>query len=110
MVTQQEEDAFSKLNSMPNVMENKKTLLFLQDSTTLIFGLCSGILQLESMNGFYMFVLSYVFVCSLFLMWICHGKPAKYFMSPIQDIFLESFFRELMGFVMAWTFSYALVG
>lgn len=103
-------DAFVDIKSDANVVANKKRLLRLQDSTSLIMGLAAGILQLESLKGFYMFVASFTVISALYVVWICQLKPSKFYQSPIQEIFLESFFRELMGYVMAWTFSYALVG
>lgn len=101
---------FGELTDSENVMLNKKRLLKLQDSTSLVIGLGAGILQLESLEGFYLFIGSYMSIGLLFILCICQSRPQKFYQSPIQDIFLESFFRELTGFIMAWTFSYALVG
>ncbi|CCC67241.1 hypothetical protein NCAS_0A06830 [Naumovozyma castellii] len=106
----QAEDQFSRVRSTVNVGSNKKSLLFVQDSTMLIIGLGAGILQLESLNGFLMFAICYILVSIVFVLWLCEGKPGRFFENPIQDILMDSFFRELMGFIMAWTFSYALVG
>ncbi|CCE92677.1 Emc6p TDEL_0E04340 [Torulaspora delbrueckii] len=103
-------DAYVDIKNDANVVANKKRLLRLQDSTSLTMGLAAGILQLESLKGFYMFVASFMSIGLLYVVWICQLKPSKYYQSPIQEIFMDSFFRELMGFVMAWTFSYALVG
>lgn len=103
-------DSFADIKSDMNVAANKKRLLRLQDSTSLVIGLGAGLLQLESLNGFYMFIGSYTSIGILYVLWICQLQPSRYYQSPVQEIFLESFFRELMGFVMAWTFSYALVG
>lgn len=104
------DESYSSLNSGSNIMINKKSLLYVQDSTSLVFGLAAGILQLESWDGFLAFLGCYTTVCLIFILWTCQLKPQKFFQSPIQDIFIESLFRELTGFVMAWTFSYALVG
>ncbi|QLQ81094.1 hypothetical protein HG537_0E04490 [Torulaspora globosa] len=103
-------DQFASIKSDVNVASNKKRLLLLQDKTSLVVGLAAGILQLESLNGFYMFIGSFMSIGALYILWICQLKPYKYYQNPIQEIFLEHFFRELMGFVMAWTFSYALIG
>ncbi|KAL3235136.1 hypothetical protein RNJ44_02924 [Nakaseomyces bracarensis] len=104
------DESYSKATSALNIQSNKKVLLYLQDSTSLVFGLGAGILQLESWDGFFAFLIGYMSVSILFILWICQFKPQKFFESPIQDIIMDSFFRELTGFVMAWTFSYALVG
>lgn len=103
-------ETFTNIKNDSNVAANKKRLLRLQDSTSLVVGLAAGILQLESLNGFYMFIGSFFSIGALYIVWICQLKPHKYYQSPVQEIFFESFFRELMGFVMAWTFSYALIG
>lgn len=103
-------DNFGDIKNGINVMANKKILLWIQDSTSLVIGIGAGILQLESLQGFYMFVGSYLGVAMLYTLWICQLQPHKYYQNPIQDIVFDSFFRELTGFVMAWTFSYALVG
>lgn len=102
--------AIEEVNSEEYITENKKALLWVQDSTTLVFGVGAGILQLESFNGFAMFVAGYLGVSLLYTIWICRVQPGKYYQSPINDILIESFIRELTGYVMAWTFSYALVG
>ncbi|QLL33533.1 hypothetical protein HG536_0E04440 [Torulaspora globosa] len=103
-------DTFASIKSDVNVAANKKRLLLLQDSTSLVVGIAAGILQLESLNGFYMFIGSFLSIGALYIIWICQLKPHKYYQSPVQEVFFEPFFRELMGFVMAWTFSYALIG
>lgn len=104
------DDTYSNATSALNILANKKLLLYLQDSTSLVFGLGAGILQLESWDGFTAFLIGYLGVCLFFTLWICQFRPQKFYESPIQDILMDSFFRELTGFVMAWTFSYALVG
>ena len=103
-------NTIDEVTSSEYVAANKKALLWVQDSTALAFGIGAGILQLESFKGFAMFVVGYLSVALLYIIWICRLQPAKYYQSPINDIFIESFVRELTGYVMAWTFSYALVG
>ncbi|EDO15777.1 hypothetical protein Kpol_478p13 [Vanderwaltozyma polyspora DSM 70294] len=98
------------IHSFENVSSNKKTLLYLLDSTSLVFGIGAGILQLESIYGFLMFFCCYFVVSTIFIAYICKFKPSKYYVNPIQEIYFDSLFRELAGFVMAWTFSYAFVG
>lgn len=104
------EDDSTKVHSTQNIVSNKRALLYIQDSTSLVFGLGAGILQLESLFGFSLFFLCYTMVSSLYVAWICQFQPSAYHMSPINEIYFESLFRELTGFVMAWTFSYAFVG
>lgn len=99
-----------EVTSSDYVVRNKKTLLRVQDSTTLALGIGAGILQLESFKGFGMFIVGYLSVAIIFVTWICGLQPGRYYQSPINDILIESFVRELTGYVMAWTFSYALIG
>ncbi|GCF01632.1 hypothetical protein ZYGM_000233 [Zygosaccharomyces mellis] len=103
-------NSINEVMSSEYVAGNKRVLLWVQDSTALAFGIGAGILQLESFNGFAMFIGGYLSVALLYIVWICRLQPAKYYQSPMNDIFVESFVRELTGYVMAWTFSYALVG
>lgn len=85
-------------------------LLYIQDGTSLGLGCGAGILQLEGLRGFGLFVAGYTLVSMIFTGWFCGFNPGKYYQSPVQEIYVDSFFRELTGFVMAWTFVYALVG
>ncbi|AGO09840.1 AaceriAAL151Cp [[Ashbya] aceris (nom. inval.)] len=101
--------ASADILSTRSVTFNKKRLLYVHDMTSLVFGCGAGILQLESLQGFIMFAACYLSISAIFVMWLCKFEPSKYFQSPVQDILLVSFFRELAGFVMAWTFTYALV-
>ncbi|QLG70608.1 hypothetical protein HG535_0A05490 [Zygotorulaspora mrakii] len=101
---------YGELLDSENIIRNKKKLEKLQDSTSLVIGLGAGILQFESLQGFYMFIGSYILIGVLFSIWVCQCKPSQFFQSPVQEIFFQSFFRELTGFVMSWTFSYALIG
>ncbi|AAS50215.1 AAL151Cp [Eremothecium gossypii ATCC 10895] len=95
--------------SSRSVSFNKKRLLYVHDITSLVFGCGAGILQLESLQGFIMFAVSYLSISAIFAMRLCKFEPSKYFQNPVQDIILTSLFRELAGFVMAWTFTYALL-
>ncbi|CCE65845.1 hypothetical protein TPHA_0N00640 [Tetrapisispora phaffii CBS 4417] len=103
-------DGYSDINFSGNIIKNKKSLLYVQDSTSLVFGLGAGIIQLESLNGFGFFLICYFSVSFLYSTWICQSNPSKYYLNPLYEIYFESLFRELTGYVMAWTFSYAIVG
>ncbi|AET40963.1 Emc6p Ecym_7111 [Eremothecium cymbalariae DBVPG len=101
---------FQNIESPRSIGFNKSRLLYVHDLTSLVFGCGAGILQLESQKGFGMFIASYIFVSLLFVVWICQLNPQKYFQNPVKDIFFNSLIRELAGFVMSWTFTYALLG
>ena len=104
------EEVFTQINATANVVDNKKRLLFVQDSSALVLGLVAGFLQIESVHGFIWFLILYNLINVIYIVWICQLHPGKFYQSPLQDIFFESFFREITGFVMAWTFGYALIG
>ncbi|SCU96721.1 LANO_0E14180g1_1 [Lachancea nothofagi CBS 11611] len=104
------QEVFADIKAQESIQSNKKTLLYVQDGTSLAFGCGAGILQLEGFQGFGFFILSYFTVMALYVGWFCDFKPAKYYQAPTQEIIVDPFFRELAGFVMAWTFVYALIG
>lgn len=104
------QETFSNIKSSRSIEFNKKSLLYIQDVTSLVFGCGAGILQLESSKGFILFFLSYIAIALSYIGLFCQFKPGKYYQSPIQEIFVDSLFRELAGYVMTWTFVYALVG
>lgn len=100
---------FTNLKSSRSALYNGKTLQYIQDATMLTAGVAAGILQLESFNGFGMFVLAYTIMNLTFIGWFCKLKPSNYFESPVQQIWLNPLFRELAGFVMTWTFAITFV-
>ncbi|KAH3899047.1 related to ER membrane protein complex subunit 6 [Saccharomycodes ludwigii] len=98
------------IKSTRSIQYNNQKLQYVQDATSLFSGCCCGILQLESLNGFTFFIIQYVSVAILFVIILCKGgKITNYFLNPIQDLIIENLFRELAGFLMTWTFVYALV-
>ncbi|CEP62754.1 Emc6p LALA0_S06e03026g [Lachancea lanzarotensis] len=104
------QEYYADVKAQESIQLNKKILMYIQDGTSLGFGCGAGILQLEGLRGFGFFAASYLAVIGIFVGWFCKFKPAKYYQSPIQEILVDSLFRELAGFVMAWTFVHALVG
>ncbi|SCV03496.1 LAMI_0H08614g1_1 [Lachancea mirantina] len=104
------QEVFANVNSQESINFNRKRLLYIQDITSLVFGCGAGILQLENLEGFGAFFGSYLAISLVFVVWYCGLKPGKYYQSPIQEILVDSLFRELAGYVMAWTFVYALLG
>lgn len=92
-----------------NMAENKKKYITLLDKVTLASGIVTGILQLESLAGFLSFLTVYLLSCLIYILWICQCRPARFYESIFNDLVAENFMRELLAFIMAWTFSYALV-
>ena len=104
-------DQFSKqVKSGTNIQENKKRYETLLDKICLMAGVVTGILQLESTYGFLAFIITYLMSVILYTLWICGGKPGSFYENTISDLLFDNFTRELMGFIMAWTFSFALIG
>lgn len=102
--------AAANLQNMGNAMENKKTYVNLMDKISLISGVVTGILQLESWSGFRNFFIIYFTSMIIYILMICKRQPSRFYGNVINDLIFEVFMRELLGFIMAWTFSYALVG
>lgn len=100
----------STLQNMDNMNYNKKMYINLMDKIALISGTVTGILQYESLAGFRNFFIIYFGCIILYVLFICKGKPSRFYGNVINDLIFEQLVRELLGFVMAWTFSYALVG
>lgn len=104
-------DQFSEVaKSQMNIAINKQRYVTLQDKITLANGVATGILQLESLAGFSSFLIVYLLSLMIYAGWICKCKPGRYYENVTSDLLFDNFTRELFGFVMAWTFSYALIG
>ncbi|GMM55516.1 Emc6 protein [Maudiozyma humilis] len=104
-------DQFDKpVKSGTNIQDNKKRYERLMDKVCLVAGAVTGILQLESTSGFVAFLITYLLTAALYVLWICGATPGQYYESVISNILFDNFMRELMGFIMAWTFSFALIG
>ncbi|CAB4255767.1 similar to Saccharomyces cerevisiae YLL014W EMC6 Member of a transmembrane complex required for efficient folding of proteins in the ER [Maudiozyma barnettii] len=104
-------DQFSKqVKSGTNTQENKKRYETLMDKVCLMAGVVTGILQFESTYGFLAFLITYLLTAILYVIGICGGHPELFYENIISDLLFDNFIRELMGFIMAWTFSFALIG
>lgn len=103
------EKRFSDIQSAESIKYNEKQLHYLRDLTSLVSGISVGVLGIESFQGFLVFLASFIIIGLLYIAWVCQFQPGNYYVSPIKSIFLDLFVRELSGFVMCWTFSYALV-
>ncbi|CAL9730082.1 ER membrane protein complex subunit 6 [Monosporozyma unispora] len=98
------------LQNMDNVNYNKKAYIDFMDKISLLSGVVNGILQFESLAGFRNFFIMYFTCLFAYILFICKGKPSRFYGNVINDLIIETIMRELLGFIMAWTFSYALVG
>ncbi|RCK62925.1 ER membrane protein complex subunit 6 [Candida viswanathii] len=98
-----------KFYYQPSIEANKQKLQHIHDVASLALGVGSGILTLESLNGF-LFYLAGITATNVLFYIICgEGRPGKYFKSPIQEVFLNGVFSNLAGFIMMWCLVYALV-
>ncbi|KAK5779850.1 Emc6p PWA37_001791 [Arxiozyma heterogenica] len=100
----------SILQNMDNVNYNKKMYVNVMDKISLMSGTVTGILQYESLTGFRNFFIIYFGCIIIYILFICKGKPSRFYANVFNDLVFEHLVRELLGFVMAWTFSFALVG
>ncbi|CCK71671.1 Emc6p KNAG_0H02560 [Huiozyma naganishii CBS 8797] len=97
------------LKSGVNIALNKQTYVTYLDKICLVNGVAAGVLQLESLRGFLQFFVVY-FACALiYVLIICKRQPSRFYEGVVNDLIFANVTRELMGFVMAWTFSYALI-
>ena len=87
-----------------------KMSISLLDNISLISGLVTGILQFESLAGFRNFLIIYFVCIIIYILFICKGKPSRFYGNVINDLIFEQLVRNFLGFVMAWMFSYELVG
>ncbi|EGW35413.1 uncharacterized protein SPAPADRAFT_58629 [Spathaspora passalidarum NRRL Y-27907] len=95
--------------SNANIKSNKDKLQHVQDITSLVLGIASGILTLESIHGFLLYVIGLTLANGLFYVICGEGKIDKYFKSPIQEVFVSGIVGNMPGFVMMWCLVYALV-
>lgn len=109
MVDMDSATSASTLQNIDNVNYNKKLYLNMMDKISLISGTVTGILQYESLTGFCNFFIIYFGCIVIYILYICKRKPSRFYANVINDLIFEHLVRELLGFVMAWTFSYALV-
>ena len=101
--------ATQKFYYQPSIEANKQKLQHVHDVASLALGVGSGILTLESMNGFIFYLIG-ITVTNLLFYIICGEEQAI-------KIFQESFargvykwgFSNIPGFIMMWCLVYALV-
>jgi hypothetical protein len=93
----------------PSIQANTKTLQYVQDFTSLMFGTLAGILQLESSHGFIFFIASSLLTSVLYLVVVVGGNGREFYESPLKNVFFDNLTRGLTAFLMSWTLFYALV-
>ncbi|SGZ56966.1 CIC11C00000003653 [Sungouiella intermedia] len=93
----------------PNILANKQKLQRLQDVMSLALGVGAGVLCLESLNGFFFFLVTFSLSNLSFFLLCCEGKPESFFQNPWKEIFLDGISSSLAGYVMMWCLTYALV-
>nr|CAI6644450.1 ASN_HP1_G0034380.mRNA.1.CDS.1 [Saccharomyces cerevisiae] len=94
------EEVFTQINATANVVDNKKRLLFVQDSSALVLGLVAGFLQIESVHGFIWFLILYNLINVIYIVWICQLQPGKFYQnSCLHLIQLHSIVVRRLGIV-----------
>ncbi|ODQ80670.1 hypothetical protein BABINDRAFT_12801 [Babjeviella inositovora NRRL Y-12698] len=93
----------------PWIQLNQKSLQHIHDIASLGLGTAAGILRLESLWGFALFLggMTAVNGCIWFL--LTEGKPGQYFENPQQLIFLNGLGSGVAGYAMMWCLVSALV-
>ena len=103
---------------------NQRTLSNIRQLSSPLLGLCAGTLCLESTSGFLFYLLGTLFTSVLIYVGPARQQPEKYFglshreegkTGPNWGILWEVALGGLgieafMGFVMAWTLAFNLVG
>ncbi|KOS20746.1 ER membrane protein complex subunit 6 [Escovopsis weberi] len=101
-----------------SVLHNTRTLSNLQSLTASLFGVCAGILGLESYDGFLIYlVLSFITSLLFYVIQIAPGSlkegrslfdSGRYFNSAL-DLWTSGIFSGLSGFILTWTLFYGMV-
>lgn len=93
----------------PNVDANKRKLQHIHDIMSLVLGVSAGVLTLESLWGFGVYVLGLTLTNAVFYIYVCQGQAGAFFHKPVQEVFVDGLLGNLAGFVMMWCLVYALV-
>ena len=101
--------SIEKLYSQANIDTNVQKLQHVHDVTSLVLGVVAGIMTLESLYGFAVYIIG-ILITNLAFYIICGEKQAnKFFKKPIQEIFVNGLLNNTPGFIMLWCLVYALV-
>lgn len=92
-----------------SVQHNNQTISNIRSLTASLFGVSAGILGLESYYGFLFYFLGTLFVSSLIYAILAEGRQARYFPSPVKDLWAGEVVGGLSSFVLTWTLFYGLV-
>lgn len=92
-----------------NIRFNIFQLQRIHDITCLLIGIVSGIMMLESLDGFaFFFTTMFSIDCYIYFM-NGIGSQKKYFQNPVKEIFLMDYNRTTFGFIMMWTLFFRLM-
>ncbi|KAK6454925.1 Rab5-interacting protein-domain-containing protein [Scheffersomyces xylosifermentans] len=93
----------------PSIDANKQKLQHVQDIASLALGVGAGVLTLESAYGFIFYFVGLTVANFLFYSICCENQPKKFFVKPLQDVYLAGIFTNIAGYIMMWCLVYALV-
>jgi len=86
-----------------------QTISNIRSLTASLFGAAAGTLGLESYPGFLFYLVGSLLVSGLIMFLRADGKPARYFHSPIGDLWIGDLFNSAMSFVLTWTLFYGIL-
>lgn len=93
----------------PNIVTNKQKLQRIQDILALSLGAGAGIIGLESLWGFIFYVLGISLGNLSFYVVCLKGEPTNFFENPLKEIYFDSLFSSISGYVMTWCLVSALM-
>lgn len=88
---------------------NLQTISNIRSLTASLFGVASGILGLESYQGFLFYLVGSLLVSVLIYAFLAERRPRRYFSSPVQELWAGELVGGLSSFVLTWTLFYGLV-
>ncbi|CDO54841.1 similar to Saccharomyces cerevisiae YLL014W EMC6 Member of a transmembrane complex required for efficient folding of proteins in the ER [Geotrichum candidum] len=92
-----------------NIIDNKKSIEFIRNVTSLIFGISAGVLRLEFQYGFIYYIGLSAAVSALIHFWVAKSRPQDFFLNKRSDVWVEGILGGVSSFVLTWTLFYNLV-
>lgn len=92
-----------------SLQANQKKLQHVYDVMSLTLGVGSGILMLETLQGFLFYLVGISITNVAFYIMCCEKSASRFFRSPFQEIFINGIVSNAAGYVMMWCLVYALV-
>lgn len=91
-----------------NVVHNQKTIAWVRNMTSPVFGVVAGTLGLTSWLGFAFYALATLTVTLLIYVVLAEGRPASY-VRPAWSIWDSQSIAGITSYMLTWTLFYGLV-